>query len=209
MTPTAALALFLAMLLLAALPSTSVLTVVARAGTLGLRHGAMAALGVVAGDCVFILVAILGLGLLVDALGAWFWLVKIVAAAYLCWLAWGLWRTAGSARPVAAGGGLSSFMAGLSVTLADHKAILFYLGFFPAFVDVSALGVADVLWVMLIALVAVGGVKLAYAVAAARAGALFEGRLARGLGRVVAVVLVGVALALLAGALDGLMEGLQ
>lgn len=209
MTLTASLALFVAMLALAALPSTSVLTVVARAGTLGLRHGAMAALGVVVGDCVFILIAILGLGLLMQFVGGWFWLLKVVAALYLCWLAWQLWRSAGNAQPAPAGGGLSSFMAGLSVTLADHKAILFYLGFLPAFVDVSALGVADVLWLMLIALVAVGGVKLAYALAAARAAALLQGRLAHGLSRLVAVVLVGVAVALLTGALDVLREVLQ
>lgn len=204
MTSAAAFALFAAMLVLAALPSTSVLTVAARSAALGLRHGVLTAAGVVAGDCVLILVAMLGLGLLVQALGPWLWLLELAAAAWLTWLALGLWRTAGPAS--AAGGGLSSFMAGLTLTLADHKALVFYLGFLPAFVDLAALDALDVAAVMLIALVAVGGVKLAYAFAAARAGALAQGRTVLWVRRAGALVLCAAALFLLARAARTLME---
>lgn len=204
MTSAAAFALFAAMLVLAALPSTSVLTVAARSAALGLRHGVLTAAGVVAGDCVLILVAMLGLGLLVQALGPWLCLLELAAAAWLTWLALGLWRTAGPAS--AAGGGLSSFMAGLTLTLADHKALVFYLGFLPAFVDLAALDALDVAAVMLIALVAVGGVKLAYAFAAARAGALAQGGAVVWVRRVGALVLCAAAFLLLARAARTLME---
>lgn len=205
MTPSDALALFAAMLVLAALPSSSVLTVTARSAALGLRHGALTAAGVVAGDCVLILVAMLGLGVLVQALGPGLWLLQAGATLWLVWLACALWRSS-AATDAPAAGGLSSFMAGLMLTLADHKALLFYLGFLPAFVDLASLDVLDVGVVMLIALVAVGGVKLAYAVAAARAGALLHGRGAAWLRRAGALVLFAVALMLVAGAVQTLME---
>ncbi|HBE31774.1 MAG TPA: hypothetical protein DD990_10685, partial [Cyanobacteria bacterium UBA11368] len=38
---------------------------------------------------------------------------------------------------------LSSFMTGLLITLADQKAILFYFGFFPAFLDISKISYLD------------------------------------------------------------------
>jgi len=57
----------------------------------------------------------------------------------------------------------SSFMTGLPITPGEQKAILFYLGFFPAFMDLKALTVPDALIVIAIAAVAVGGVKLGYA----------------------------------------------
>jgi threonine/homoserine/homoserine lactone efflux protein len=65
---------------------------------------------------------------------------------------------------------LSSFTSGLLLTLGDQKAILFYLGFFPAFVDLDTVTLADVLLICLITLVTVGGVKLLYAWLVSRAG---------------------------------------
>lgn len=63
----------------------------------------------------------------------------------------------------------SSFVAGLALTLADAKALLFYLGFLPAFVDLAAWTARDLVVVALATLLAVGGVKSAYAVLATRA----------------------------------------
>lgn len=62
-------AMSVAMALLAAVPSVSVATVVARAASAGFTHGALVALGIVAGDILFILAAIFGLVLLAEALG--------------------------------------------------------------------------------------------------------------------------------------------
>lgn len=61
-------------------------------------------------------------------------------------------------------------MAGLLITLGDQKTVLFYLGFFPAFLDLTALSYIDISAVMAITITAVGGVKLGYAYAADRAG---------------------------------------
>ena len=92
----------------------------------------------------------------------------------------------------------SSFLAGLLITLGDQKAILFYLGFFPAFVDLARMTFADTLIIIAIAAVSVGGAKLVYAWLAASAGELFVNTHAvRGLNLLAAAVMIAVGGALL------------
>ncbi|MDH7944089.1 LysE family translocator [Pseudohongiella sp. SYSU M77423] len=185
-----ALALISAMLVLAALPSISVLAVTSRALAGGFRHGAAVSAGVVAGDLLFILIALFGVTLLLNAANGWASWLKFLAAAYLLWMALGLWRSAADSHmattpspessipshPVKLSGSLrGSFVSGLLLTLGDQKAVLFYLGFFPAFVDVAAITFWDVLLIMLITIICVGGVKLVYAALVARAGQLLAG----------------------------------
>lgn len=200
LTPGNAAALFAAMVVLAAVPSVSVMTVVARSASRGLPAGAMAAAGIVAGDVVFILLAVFGLVLLVETLGEFFVIVKILGAVYLAWMGLSLWRLRpdGAAGPAGNGvGDTSSFMAGLLVTLADQKAILFYLGFLPAFMDLGSVTAVDTILLIVIATVAVGGVKLAYAAAADRVGRRMEGRMARRIDQVAALLLFAAAATLL------------
>lgn len=181
------------MIVLAAIPSLSVLAVTARAAAAGFRQGAWVALGIVAGDTVFIVLAIFGLQWLAAVLGDAFVWLKYLGGAYLLWLGFRLWRAEAAVESQVTGAAAnSSFMSGLLLTLADQKAILFYLGFFPAFVDLVALTLTDALALIVIAAIAVGGVKLAYAAAASRAGALAGPRLGRLLNRVAGGVLLAV-----------------
>jgi threonine/homoserine/homoserine lactone efflux protein len=60
MTGTSVLALLGALVVLAAIPSLSVLVVATRSATLGFHHGALTTLGIVVGDCVFIAIALGG-----------------------------------------------------------------------------------------------------------------------------------------------------
>ncbi len=195
------LALAGAMVALAALPSLSVITVTTRAATGGMAHGVAATLGIVAGDAIFILIAVLGLQAL-QAVPDPLWLgLRIVGAGYLAWLGWSLLRppAPASLKAVASASGpvRSSFAAGLLLTLADQKALLFYLAFLPAFLDLPNLSVFDIVAVLLVATVAVGGVKLLYAATAARAGQVLAPRLQHGAQRVAGVVVIGVAVWLL------------
>lgn len=166
--------LFGAMAVLAAVPSVSVLAVSARAATLGFAHGACAALGIVVGDLWFILLAMFGLALLAEMTDGLFFLIKYLGGTYLIWLGISLWmsrtevlKLKGTNRSSL----ISSFMTGLFITLGDQKAVFFYLGFLPAFVDLSTLSYLDAGLVMAITILAVGGVKLVYAYAAHRVGA--------------------------------------
>jgi threonine/homoserine/homoserine lactone efflux protein len=201
MTLVSASALFAAMLVLAAVPSTSVLAVSARSAAGGFGHGASAAAGIVVGDLLFVLLAVFGLALLVETMGSAFSLVKYLGAAWLIALGIAQWRSRGRSRQTvdegAASSLLSSFMAGLLITLADQKAVLFYLGFLPAFVDLAALSAGDVAAIALITVLAVGGVKLAYAYVAGRARALLGGGVADALSAVAAGVMIAAGVALL------------
>ena len=188
--------LFGSMAILALIPSPSVFTVVARSLSMGLLHGILTATGIMVGDFVFILLAIAGLAAIADSLDLLFTIVKIAGAAYLVWLGIRLWLakvdavTISNDQLTASLG--SSFMCGLLITLGDPKAIVFYISFFPAFVDVSQLSVLDTGVVLLIAAIAVGGTKMAYAYLADQARVLFKSAKAkRLLNRIAAVVMIG------------------
>lgn len=192
--------LFAAMAVLAALPSVSVFAVTARAATHGFLHGALTAAGVVVGDLVFIVLAIFGLALLVEAMGELFFLIQLAGGLYLIWLGVMLWRSRAATAQQAGGrdgSRGSSFMTGLLITLADQKAVLFYLGFLPAFLDLAALSLFDTAIVAVIAVVAVGGVKLLYAAAAERAGRLLGARVGVLMNRFAAGLMIGIGVFLL------------
>ena len=165
------------MVVLAVIPSVSVLAVSARAAAFGFSHGLFTALGIVAGDIVFILVAVYGLVFIAEAMGEQFRLIKYIGGAYLIWLGISLWRADARARnsdePRQSSWG-ASFLSGLLITLGDQKAILFYLGFFPAFIDLRQMTPMDTLLIILIATVSVGGAKLVYAWLADRASLILD-----------------------------------
>lgn len=176
------------------------LVVTARSATAGFGHGVATALGVVAGDLVFILLAVFGLALLVELFGPAVTLIRYLGAAYLLWLAWRFWqapRRAGPQPEGAAASHGSSFLLGLLITLGDQKAVLFYLVFLPAFLDITALSLADLLALVLITVAAVGGVKIAYAYAADRVQGMLGAGAGLALNRGAALVLGFVALWLL------------
>ena len=92
----------------------------------------------------------------------------------------------------------SSFLSGLLITLGDQKAIFFYLGFFPAFLDLSAITPLDTLIIIAIAAVSVGGAKLFYAALADRASRLFDNsRAIRAINICAAWVIIAVGVTLL------------
>ena len=184
MTLSNIIALFGAMLVLASMPSSSVVIVVSRSLSSGYMHGVLAALGIVVGDIIFILIAIFGLTLLAESMTEMFVLIKYLGGTYLVWLGTGLlFAKPGELQAEKNGSAArsSSFLSGLLFTLADQKALLFYLGFFPAFINLSSLTLADTAAILTITLLAVGGVKLAYAFMADRAALLFTDKARRGL----------------------------
>lgn len=177
------------------------MAVSARSAASGFAHGAATTLGIVLGDLVFIMLAVFGLVLFVEAMGDWVFLVKYVAGAYLLWLGVQLWRSRSNnvTRDGVERASLwSSFMAGLLITLADQKAVFFYLAFFPAFIDLVELSWVDVSLVGAITIVAVGGVKLGYAYAADRAVTLFGSGMAAKMNSIAAAVMVSTGVLILA-----------
>jgi len=197
-------ALFGVMTVLALVPGVSVLAVSARTAASGFIHGVLTTAGIVVGDIIFILLAIFGLSVLAETMGSLFVLVKYLGGAYLVWLGTRLWRERSSiveAEGTIESSLLSSFLSGLFVTLGDQKAILFYMGFFPAFVDLSKITFVDTSIIIVIAIVTVGGVKLGYAcladsasLVAKNSGAIVKINMAAG------TIMIGVGVFLLASA---------
>lgn len=168
--------LFVIMTALALVPSTSVALVVVRSSTGGLRNGAAVTTGIVAGDLVFVCLAIFGMAALAEVMGGLFLVVRYMAGAYLIWFGISLLRSGPSAQVTPDGRSEStlsaSFLSGLLLTLGDVKAIVFYASLFPAFVDMASLTRADIAMIVAITVVTVGGVKLGYAYGACRISAL-------------------------------------
>jgi len=161
------LALFAAMAALALVPSTSVALVVARTSSAGFSHGSAVAAGIVAGDLVFVFLAVLGMAALAEVVGSFFLILRYLAGAYLIWFGISLMRSEVSLSVGDSGRSASklsaSFLSGLLLTLGDVKAIFFYASLFPAFVDLATITALDIAIIAVITVVAVGGVKLGYA----------------------------------------------
>ncbi len=170
MSLVAILTLFTIMTVLAALPSCSVALVVTRSATLGVRNGAAAAAGIVMGDLTFVTLAVLGMSALAETMGAFFSIVRYLGAAYLIGLGFSLIRArASTVVPVKNLGRatmLTSFASGLLLTIGDVKAILFYASLFPTVVNMASLTALDIVVIFGVTALAVGSVKLIYALAA-------------------------------------------
>lgn len=183
------------MIVLAAIPSVSVLAVSTRSATCGFIHGVFTTIGIVLGDIIFIVTAIWGLSFLTETMGDFFSLLKYVGGAYLILLGINLWRSEPhdmQAEEVVRSSLVSSFLTGLLITLGDQKATLFYLGFFPAFLDISQISFQDTLIIILITIVAVGGVKIGYALMAHKVRLLFKPKIRKGINLAAGCVMVAV-----------------
>jgi len=172
--------LFAIMVALAAIPSASVALVVTRAATAGVADGIAVAAGIVVGDLIFVVLAILGLSVIAEAMGGVFLVLKTAGAVYLMWLGFSLLksslrRTSPRQHGPAGASFVTSFVAGLVLTLGDLKAIVFYASLFPVFIDLTAVTVVDVGSIVLTTVLAVGGVKSVYAVFARRVVARSRG----------------------------------
>ncbi|MEM1221335.1 MAG: LysE family translocator [Verrucomicrobiota bacterium] len=179
--------LFIMMLLLAAIPSASVALVVTRSATLGVANGISVACGIVLGDLVFVALAIFGMSSLAESMGAFFAVLRYIGGGYLIWLGFTLLRSNKEIRLIEERSSRlslsASFVSGLLLTLGDVKAILFYAGLFPAFVDMSTLSATDIAGITTITVFAVGGVKIFYAFTARKIAERFKHRESQKLAR--------------------------
>ncbi|WP_298772345.1 LysE family translocator [uncultured Shewanella sp.] len=166
-----------AMLLLAIVPGPGVFAIIARAFSSGFSRGVAMTMGMLVADYLFIVLALFGLSALSTVMGTAFIVIKYVSAVYLIWLGYKLLSSRATKMDVEANAQSSlksSFMTGLIVTLGNPKAILFYVGFFPAFVSIDTVSVFDAGLIMLAATVAFGSVNLGYAFMAVKAKGIFK-----------------------------------
>ena len=191
------ISLFLIMVTLAVIPSASVALVVTRSATLGISNGIAVSMGIVLGDLVFILLAIFGLFVIAETMGAMFVVIKYIGGAYLLWIGYSLLTSKKKPTYTVESSKLRgniavSFLSGFLLTLGDVKAIFFYLSLFPAFVDLAAIEYLDLLIIVFVTILTVGGVKVSYAIIAKKIVDMTQGmRLQRGAKKVAGGFMIG------------------
>jgi len=191
------ISLFLIMITLAVIPSASVALVVTRSATLGVPNGVAVAIGIVLGDLVFILLAILGLSVIAETMGVMFAVIKYIGAGYLLWLGYSLLTSKNKSTYTVdesklRGNIVVSFLSGFFLTLGDVKAIFFYVSLFPTFIDLTAIEYLDLLIIIFVTIATVGGVKIAYAIIAKKVVNLTQGmKLEKGAKKVAGSFMIG------------------
>lgn len=103
----------------------------------GIQGGMGATLGVIAGDQVLMWLAVAGVAALLTAYPAAFQAVQWLGAAYLTWLGAKMLLAKPGHAPVLHIKAGHYFRQATAITLLNPKAIVFYMAFFPLFVDPS------------------------------------------------------------------------
>ena len=128
-------AFVVAILVFLAIPGPGNLTLITSTGKGGIAGGMGATLGVIAGDQVLLWAAVAGVSALMAAYPAAFHAVQWLGALYLAWLGLKMLLAKPGAAPILQITPRHYFRQALLITLLNPKAIVFYLAFFPLFVD--------------------------------------------------------------------------
>jgi threonine/homoserine/homoserine lactone efflux protein len=124
-----------AVLIFLLIPGPGNLALITSTGKGGIRGGLAATLGVILGDQVLMWLAVAGVAALLGAYPAAFYAVQWLGAAYLAWLGARLLFAAAGAAPVLRIAPRRYLRQAFMITLLNPKAIVFYMAFFPLFVD--------------------------------------------------------------------------
>jgi threonine/homoserine/homoserine lactone efflux protein len=124
-----------AIILFLAIPGPGNLALITSTSKGGIRGGLAATIGVIAGDQVLMWAAVAGVAALLTAYPAAFSAVQWLGAAYLAWLGFKMLRTKPGTAPILNIRPRQYFRQALMITLLNPKAIVFYMAFFPLFVD--------------------------------------------------------------------------
>ena len=183
-----------AVLLFLALPGPGTFCLLTATGQGGRRAGAAATAGLILGDQVLLWLAVAGVAALLAAHPFWFKLVQYAGGAYLAWIGLRLiFVNPGVAAPSRVQPHHYLRQA-LVITLLNPKAIVFYMAFFPLFID-PTLHLGIVTFTAMAATIAVltAAYCLTLSAFASAIGAKVRAhqRLARGLERLAGVFLVG------------------
>ena len=183
-------------------PGPAVAAIIARTLALGSRGALAFTLGLVAGDLTWFLAATLGLGLLAQTYAPLFTLVKYAGAAYLIYVAIGIWRM--PARPVAeaqssdhetSSRGFRAFFGAYLLTLGNPKTMVFFLSIMPLVVAPEQINLVTALEIAAIIVVVLTAIFMGYVMLAERARRLLRSTAAiRWINRSTAGIMAGTAM---------------
>ncbi|MCB2001928.1 MAG: LysE family transporter [Rhodoferax sp.] len=128
-------AFVIAIIVFLLVPGPGNLALITSTGKGGIRGGLAATWGVILGDQVLIWMAVAGVAALLAAYPAAFHAVQWLGAAYLAWLGLRMWFARAGGQPVLHIRTGQYVRQSFLITLLNPKAIVFYMAFFPLFVD--------------------------------------------------------------------------
>ena len=117
------------------IPGPGNLALITSTGKGGVVGGLAATLGIMAGDQVLMWAAVAGVAALLLASPSAFAAVQWLGAAYLAWLGAKMLLAKPGAAPILHIKAGHYFRQSMMITLLNPKAIVFYMAFFPLFVD--------------------------------------------------------------------------
>ena len=124
-----------AMIVFLLIPGPGNLALITSTSKGGVAGGMGATLGVIAGDQVLMWMAVAGVAALLAAYPAAFAAVQWLGAAYLAWLGFKMLVAKPGSAPVLHIRPSHYFQQAFAITLLNPKAIVFYMAFFPLFID--------------------------------------------------------------------------
>ena len=128
-------AFVLAVIVFLAIPGPGNLALITSTSKGGVIGGLAAALGVIVGDQVLMWSAVAGVAALLTTSPMLFNAVQWLGAAYLAWMGWRMISAKPGDAPVLNIRAGQYMRQALMITLLNPKAIVFYMAFFPLFVD--------------------------------------------------------------------------
>ena len=131
-------AFVVAVIVFLAIPGPGNLALITSTGKGGVVGGLAATLGVIAGDQVLMWLAVAGVATLLATSPVLFNGVQWLGAAYLAWLGWKMITAKPGDAPVLQIRAGQYFRQALAITLLNPKAIVFYMAFFPLFIDAES-----------------------------------------------------------------------
>ena len=117
------------------IPGPGNLALITSTGKAGVKGGLAATFGVILGDQVLMWLAVAGVAALLTAYPAAFNAVQWLGAGYLAWLGGKMLLAKPGSAPVLHIKPHHYLKQALMITLLNPKAIVFYMAFFPLFVD--------------------------------------------------------------------------
>lgn len=124
-----------AIVLFLLIPGPGNLALITSTGQGGIRAGMAACFGVIAADQVLMWLAVAGVAALLAAHPTAFQALQWLGAAYLAWLGGRMLLARAGSKPALQMQPHHYFRQGALITLLNPKAIVFYMAFFPLFVD--------------------------------------------------------------------------
>lgn len=123
------------------IPGTGVIYTVSNGLFLGRRASIAAAIGCTAGIIPHLTASILGLSAILHMSALAFQSIKFAGAAYLLYLAWGMWRETGTLKLDSSATSLGVWLIirrGFLINILNPKLSVFFLAFLPLFVSTNA-----------------------------------------------------------------------